>query len=103
MRDAVSQEIAERTRHHQARIARLKTSAANLRATGAPAAPMPLVMLPHGDSWFDYPLSGNSLSLRTTDIIAQLEMMGSISPSSSTCPITATQQRTRWRGPSRKG
>jgi hypothetical protein len=80
MRDAINQEIAERTRIHQARIARLKTSMANLRAAGAPAAPMPLVMLAHGDSWFDYPLSGNSLSLRTTDIIAQAEMMGNISP-----------------------
>jgi hypothetical protein len=38
------------------------------------------VILAHGDSWLDYPLSDNSLSLRTTDIIAQPETMGNISP-----------------------
>ena len=34
----------------------------------------------HGDSWFDYPLGGNSMSLPHTDIIAQLEFMGNINP-----------------------
>ena len=80
MRDAIDEEIAKRTKIHQSRMGRLKTSRASLRAAGAPAAPMPLVMLAHGDSWFDYPLSGNSLSLRSTDIIAQLEMTGNINP-----------------------
>jgi hypothetical protein len=41
MREAIDREIAERTRIHQARIARLKTGAANLRAIGAPATPTP--------------------------------------------------------------
>jgi hypothetical protein len=80
MREAIDREIAERTRIHQARIARLKTGAANLRAIGAPATPVPLVMLAHGDSWFDYPLTGNGLPLNNTDIIAQLLTMGNINP-----------------------
>ena len=37
-------------------------------------------MLAHGDSWFDYPLDGNSISLPHTDIIAQLEFVGNINP-----------------------
>jgi len=47
---------------------------------GAPAPPSPLVMLAHGDSWFDYPLDGNGLSLSNTDVVAQLESMGEINP-----------------------
>jgi hypothetical protein len=37
-------------------------------------------MLAHGDSWFDYPLAGNSVSLPHTDIIVQLESMGNVNP-----------------------
>lgn len=80
MRDAISEEIARRTEIHQARISRLKAGKANLMAAGAPAAPTPLVMLAHGDSWFDYPLAGNSVSWTNTDVIAQLEAMGNINP-----------------------
>jgi len=79
MRDAIDAEIAERIKVHQARIARLKAAAASLQAVGA-QAPAPLVMLAHGDSWFDYPLSGNGLSFQDTDIIAQLRGMGTINP-----------------------
>ena len=62
MRDAIDQEIAERTKIHQGKIARLKTARDSLRAAGAQPQSTPLVMLAHGDSWFDYPLSGNALS-----------------------------------------
>ncbi len=72
MCDAIDDEIAERTKVHQGKIARLKTARANLRAAGAQPQSTPLVMLAHGDSWFDYPLSGNSVSFKDTDIIAQL-------------------------------
>jgi hypothetical protein len=37
-------------------------------------------MLAHGDSWFDYPLAGNSISLPHTDIIVQLGAMGNVNP-----------------------
>jgi hypothetical protein len=54
---------------------------ANLLSTGAPPPADPLVLLALGDSWFDYPLDGNDVSLSgDTDIIAQLESMGTINP-----------------------
>jgi hypothetical protein len=37
-------------------------------------------MLAHGDSWFDYPLSGNTPILGTTDIVEHLQNMGSPNP-----------------------
>jgi hypothetical protein len=81
MRDAIRDECAERTNIHQSTIARIKTGRAVLAAMGvAPTMAEPLVMLAHGDSWFDYPLSGNALSLRSTDIIAQLTSMGTMNP-----------------------
>jgi hypothetical protein len=43
---------------------------------GAQAPSVPLVMLAHGDSWFDCPLDGNSIGLSHTDIIAQLPLLG---------------------------
>lgn len=80
MRDAIDEEIAERVKIHQGKIARLKTARASLRAAGAQPQSAPLVMLAHGDSWFDYPLSGNVLTFKDTDIVAQLRGMGSVNP-----------------------
>jgi len=80
MRNAVDDEITERIKIHQGIIAKLKTARASLMVAGAQPRSTPLVMLAHGDSWFDYPLSGNDLSLKGTDIIAQLRGMGSVSP-----------------------
>jgi hypothetical protein len=80
LQDSINEEIAQRTKIHQAKLARLKTARTSLKAAGVAVAPAPLVMLAHGDSWFDYPLSGNSLSLRSTDVIAQLESLGTINP-----------------------
>jgi hypothetical protein len=80
-RQAIEQDIAQRTKIHQATVARIKTAAGVLRAAGAPTAPTtPLAMLAHGDSWFDYPLSGNGPSFSDTDIVAQLGSMGNINP-----------------------
>jgi len=50
---SIDADIDARISEHQARIARLKA--------GPPASTQPLVMLAHGDSWFDYPLTGNGL------------------------------------------
>src|SRR5581483_10526271 len=80
LRDSIDQEIATRRKIHQSRIARFKTARSSLLAMSAPAPATPLVLLAHGDSWFDYPLSGNSLTLSDTDIMAQLRAMGNISP-----------------------
>lgn len=80
LRDTIKSEVAERTQKHQARIAALRTGQTKAVTRGAPPPTSPLVMLAHGDSWFDYPLDGNSLSLQSTDIIAQLESMGNLNP-----------------------
>jgi hypothetical protein len=80
LRESIKSEIAERTRIHQSKIAALKTARARQLVAAAAAPSAPLVMLAHGDSWFDYPLNGNGLSLSDTDVIAQLESMGNINP-----------------------
>ena len=51
-----------------------------MMAAGVSPPKEPLVLLAHGDSWFDYPLSGNSLPIDNTDIIAQLKTMGNVHP-----------------------
>ena len=76
LRDTIAADIAARTQAHQAKMARLRTSTARPLA----AAAAPLVMMAHGDSWFDYPLDGNGPTFGTTDIIAQLGSMGSANP-----------------------
>jgi hypothetical protein len=80
LRDSIRDEIAARTRDHQARIAALKTARMRMDVAALAAVPEPLVMLGHGDSWFDYPLRGNGPMLVDTDIIAQLGSMGNINP-----------------------
>jgi len=80
MRDSITSELAQRTQAHQARIAAFQTNRAQMLAAGAAPPANPLVLLAHGDSWFDYPLNGNDVTLGTTDIIAQLETMGTIHP-----------------------
>jgi len=79
MRDTIAMEIADRVKRHQSTIARLKSAHAAMTTAGTPIV-APLVMLAQGDSWFDYPLDGNSLTLSDTDIIAQLLGMGTINP-----------------------
>jgi hypothetical protein len=82
LRANIDAEMVRRKAVHQARIARLRVGSGMLLAAApAAAAPqMPLVMLAHGDSWFDYPLDGNGISLSDTDIIAQLRTMGDVNP-----------------------
>ncbi len=82
--NSIKQEIAERTQLHQAKMAALKAQQAVhpdfALAEPATRQPAPLVLLAHGDSWFDYPLNGNLPSLNPTDIVAQLESLGTPSP-----------------------
>jgi len=75
----IDREIEERLKKHRARVARLRKAPAKAY-TAAAARPAPLVLLAHGDSWFDYPLSGNVLSPEDTDVIAQLRGMGAAHP-----------------------
>jgi hypothetical protein len=80
LREEIQQDIAKRTQVHQQRIAALKSVQARPLAEMAVAPSQPLVMLAHGDSWFDYPLNGNGISLEDTDVIAQLGSMGNVNP-----------------------
>jgi hypothetical protein len=80
LRDEIAADIAKRTAAHQARIARLKLGRTKAIGAGAAAPVMPLAMLAHGDSWFDYPLTGNGFPFVNTDIIAQLSGMGAVTP-----------------------
>jgi hypothetical protein len=80
LRDSINAEIAQRVSAHQAKMARLMTGRANVLAAGAPVPTPPLALLAVGDSWFDYPLDGNDISFENTDIIAQLQAMGTINP-----------------------
>ena len=76
----IDDDIAKRIKAHQANIERLETaieSAGNLEAA---VANRPLVMLAQGDSWFDYPLTGNGFPFVDTDVIAQLRRIGSMPP-----------------------
>lgn len=80
---AIQKDIADRTAIHQARLRTLRTAELTLRAlrpAGAPPHPQPLIMFANGDSWFDYPLSGNGIPFGNTDVLAQLGRMGTINP-----------------------
>jgi hypothetical protein len=80
MRQSMEDEIAARTKAHQEKVARFKSAVHARKAIGAEAPATPLVLLSHGDSWFDYPLDGNNISLMPTDVIVQLGSMGNITP-----------------------
>ncbi len=77
---SIDADITARIKQHQARIAHLKAGHMKAMSVGGPPPAQPLVMLAHGDSWFDYPLNGNGVSLNDTDIIAQLQTMGNLNP-----------------------
>lgn len=78
---AITSDIAQRTKEHQATIARLKAAQEHARTfTAKISLKHPLVMLAHGDSWFDYPLDGNAVTIGSTDVIAQLTCMGAVPP-----------------------
>src|ERR1700728_4834017 len=76
LRDSIEHDIAGRIGAHQREVALIQ---ARLRRDGGRP---PLMLLAHGDSWFNYPLNGNSVELpvRDTDIIAHLQKMGSPPP-----------------------
>jgi hypothetical protein len=80
LQESIKSEIAQRTQQHRAKMAILRNRDVHLRANGGAVPPKPLLLLAHGDSWFDYPLNGNALALHSTDIIAQLENMGAVHP-----------------------
>jgi hypothetical protein len=79
-RRRIDADIDKRIKVHKANIARLEASRASAKALGAKVSARPLVMLAQGDSWFDYPLTGNGLPFVDTDVIAQLRRIGDTQP-----------------------
>jgi hypothetical protein len=77
LRDTIERDIADRIRSHQREVVRLCAARA-----ARPDAQQPLMILAHGDSWFNYPLNGNKVEvpIRETDIIAHLRKIGSPPP-----------------------
>ena len=73
LNESIKRDIAARIEAHQREVARLRLS---VRRGGQP----PLMLLAHGDSWFNYPLNGNRWPSPDTDIIAHLKKMGSPPP-----------------------
>jgi hypothetical protein len=71
LHESIEREIGNRIRRHQRALSRLRAT------TGvSPRVAPPLILLAHGDSWFDYPLDGNRWPSANTDIIAQLADLG---------------------------
>jgi len=76
LRDSIEHDVAGRIADHQREVARIE---ARVRRDGQKP---PLMLLAHGDSWFNYPLNGNKVEfpVRDTDIIAHLRKMGDPPP-----------------------
>jgi hypothetical protein len=72
--DSIEREISNRIETHQRDVVRLRAEIA------ARAVQPALMILAHGDSWFNYPLNGNRWPSPDTDIIAHLRKMGSPRP-----------------------
>jgi hypothetical protein len=79
-KEQIDADIAMREQVHRANIKRLSALRVSAETLGVAARLEPLVMLAQGDSWFDYPLDGNSPTLQDTDTIAQLRRLGSTPP-----------------------
>jgi hypothetical protein len=79
-RKRIEQDINERIAVHKANIVRLATAQASATTLGVAVRNRPLILLAQGDSWFDYPLTGNGLPLVDTDVIAQLRRIGPMPP-----------------------
>jgi hypothetical protein len=71
-RQQIEDDIRRRTQVHQANIARLAVSRDSAHTFNATVSNKPLIILAQGDSWFDYPLTGNGAPFVDTDVIAQL-------------------------------
>jgi len=87
-REAVEAELDRRTLAHKRRVGRIRRGAqlrAQRRGKAKKPKPAPqqatqLDFLAIGDSWFDYPLNGNDISLTNTAIAAQLTQVGNPPP-----------------------
>ena len=73
-------ERTKRTQVHKQRTAAIRRGVDHRRALAQQLPAQPLDFLAIGDSWFDYPLNGDSVSFSNTDIIAQLQNIGNPPP-----------------------
>lgn len=76
----IDADIGKRVAVHKANVARLQAAREGAHALSVSVRNRPLVLLAQGDSWFDYPLTGNGLPLVDTDVIAQLRRIGPMPP-----------------------
>lgn len=76
----IDADIGKRVAVHKANVARLQTARESAHTLSVSIRNRPLVLLAQGDSWFDYPLTGNGLPLVDTDVIAQLRRIGPMPP-----------------------
>jgi len=77
----INDDIQKRVTEHQSVVARLRAARRQPQISNFAAKQnQQLLLLAHGDSWFDYPLNGNDLTIGTTDVITQLKTMGSTPP-----------------------
>jgi hypothetical protein len=79
--NAIASDLAQQTKEYQATIARLKVARERSHTCAAKIPLERLLIMPaRGDSWFDYSLDRNGITIWTTDVIAQLTSMGTVSP-----------------------
>jgi hypothetical protein len=79
LQDASRAQIEANIETHKLQTKRIKSALGQRKALRAthPATPLPSVPLDFlaiGDSWFEYPLNGNDLSLGNTAIVAQTQL-----------------------------
>src|SRR5437016_2861090 len=79
-RQKIEEDLNERVKVHQANIKRLAVAQRSAHTLALSVLNCPLVMFAQGDSWFDYPLTGNGFPFVDTDVIAQLRRMGDVPP-----------------------
>ncbi len=79
-REAIQAEMQTRTLAHKRRVERLRHGRRLRVEAKKAAAASQLDFLAIGDSWFDYPLSGNDPSFSNTAIAAQLTQIGNPPP-----------------------
>ena len=79
LQDASKAQIAANIILHKQRTTRVRSAldrrkALKAKRAATPLPAVPLDILAIGDSWFEYPLSGNSVSFENTAIVAQAQL-----------------------------
>ena len=75
MRNSIDAEIRDRITAHKRDMSQLEAARVGAHHFSAPLVNEPVIALAIGDSWFDYPLDGNSYTGAHTDIVAYLPIV----------------------------